>query len=141
MAGGQRNSSLEGYYYEPTVITNLTDDMKLISEECFGIVLPLLPVDNTDDAVNKANSSQFGLGASVWTNNLENGDLIAKRLEAGMVWINDENVAFPEAPWGGYKKSGNGIDLSEFSLYEYTKLKHINRENSTDQRRIWWYPY
>lgn len=141
LTGGKRIEGLNGFYFLPTVITNLTENMKLLKEECFGILLPLLSANTTQEAIQKANNSDYGLGASVWTSNLNHGQEIAKQLEAGMVWINDVNVALPEAPWGGFKKSGNGIDLSEFSFYEYCKIKHINIENSNEQKRIWWYPY
>lgn len=141
LTGGERIKNNKGNYYLPTVLSNITNDMRLMNEECFGLLLPLIKVDSTELAIQQINNSQYGLGASIWTDNIVKGQEIAKKIQTGMVWINDVNVAFPEAPWGGIKISGNGIDLSQFSLFEYVNIKHINTELSKDQRRIWWYPY
>lgn len=141
LTGGERIKNNKGNYYLPTVLSNITNDMRLMNEECFGLLLPLIKVDSTEMAIQRINDSEYGLGASIWTDNIVKGEEIAKRIQTGMVWINDVNVAFPEAPWGGIKISGNGIDLSQFSLFEYVNIKHINTELSKDQRRIWWYPY
>lgn len=138
--GGNR-LNLEGFYYSPTILSNINNDMLLMREECFGLILPLIQYDDNDEVIRQINNSKYGLGASIWSSNLENAKHIAKQIQSGMVWINDVNVAFPEAPWSGLKISGGGIDLSQFSLYEYVNLKHINTELSTEQRRIWWYPY
>jgi len=141
LTGGERIKNNIGNYYLPTVLTNITNDMRLMNEECFGLLLPLIKVDSTELAIEQINNSRYGLGASIWTENIEKGQKIAKKIQTGMVWINDVNVAFPEVPWVGIKNSGNGIDLSQFSLFEYVNIKHINTELSKDQRRIWWYPY
>ncbi len=141
LVGGNRIQNSEGYYYSPTVLTNMNASMRLLSEECFGPVLPIIPVRDTNEAVQLANKSEYGLGASVWTRNLDRGQEIAKEIQSGMVWVNDVNVAFPETPWGGIKRSGIGTELSEWGLYEFVQRKHINVENSTNVRRDWWYPY
>ena len=142
LVGGQRlNSDGVGFYYSPTVLTNISPSMRLMTEECFGPVLPIITVRDTEEAVALANSSIFGLGASVWTSDLIKGRQIADRIESGMVWINDVNVAFPETPWGGVKCSGIGTELSDWGIYEYVRRKHINTESSTNTRRDWWYPY
>ena len=98
-------------------------------------------VSSLDNAIEMANDSIYGLGASVWCSDIAKAEYISSKLDSGMVWVNDVNVAFPEAPWSGVKNSGGGIDLSEFGLYEYVNLKHINKENSSDKTRAWWYPY
>jgi len=141
LIGGNRISDSKGYYFEPTVLTNISLDMKIMNEECFGPLLPIYMVKSNDEAVKLANNSNYGLGASVWTSDNNIGERIAEQLEVGMVWVNDVNVAFPEAPWTATKYSGNGIDLSEFSIYEYITIKHVNKDLSNDKRRIWWYPY
>lgn len=141
LTGGQRLTINKGNYYLPTVLTNISNDMQLMNEECFGLLLPLIKVESTDLAIQQINNSHYGLGASIWTDNIDKGKEIAQKIKTGMIWINDVNVAFPEAPWSGIKCSGNGIDLSQFSLFEYVNIKHINTELSKDQRRIWWYPY
>ncbi len=141
LAGGNRIGNSKGYYFEPTVLTNITREMKIMNEECFGPLLPICLVKSNDEAVKLTNASNYGLGASVWTSDNNKGEKISEQLEVGMVWINDVNVAFPEAPWTATKFSGNGIDLSEFSIYEYVNIKHVNKDLSNDKRRIWWYPY
>ncbi|MDC9723682.1 MAG: aldehyde dehydrogenase family protein [Urechidicola sp.] len=141
VTGGVKIDSLDGFYYKPTVLTNISTNMKLIQEECFGPVMPIIFFDDIDDAIKDINSSKYGLGASVWTSNNEYGKKIAQNIQSGMVWVNDVNVAFAEAPWGGIKDSGNGISLSAKSIYEYTYEKHISIDNSVEIRRSWWYPY
>jgi len=141
LVGGKRIDHSNGYYYSPTVLTNVSSSMRLMTEECFGPVLPIVTVADTQEAVELANKSAYGLGASVWTSDLEKGQEIAKTIQSGMVWINDVNVAFPETPWGGVKCSGIGTELSEWGLYEYVQRKHINVETSPNNRRDWWYPY
>jgi betaine-aldehyde dehydrogenase len=115
--------------------------MKLSQEECFGPLLPVTFVNNTEEAVTLANESQYGLGASIWTSNNNKGIDLAKKLQVGMVWINDVNIAFPEAPWGGKKNSGIGIALSDDAIYEYVNKKHISSDESKEEKRIGWYPY
>lgn len=139
--GGKKLENLKGYYYSPTILINVPHGANLLRQECFGPILPLIAVSNEAEAIEMANDSIYGLGASVWTKDLRRGEAIAAQLFAGMVWVNDVNVAFPEAPWGGQKQSGVGIELSKWGLYEYTHKKHISVELSEDVRRAWWYPY
>jgi len=141
LVGGKRIADSKGYYFLPTVLTDINPSMRLMNEECFGPVLPIVAVNNTQEAIDLTNDSYYGLGASVWTSDTQKGQRIASLLHVGMVWINDVNVAFPETPWGGVKKSGQGVELSEWGLYEYVHKKHINLETSKDARRLWWYPY
>ena len=141
LTGGKRIISEGGYYFEPTVLTQLTPSMRLMNEECFGPVLPIISVPNIDAALEMANDSKYGLGGSVWTRDLENGISIAKSMEVGMAWVNDVNVAFAEAPWSGTKQSGMGVELGEFGIFEYVRPKHISVETSNQTTRDWWYPY
>ena len=141
LTGGKRATALAGSYYEPTVLVNLTPEMMIMQEECFGPVLPIIHVGSIDEAVDQANASIYGLGASVWTSSRGLAERIAERLDVGMVWVNDVNVAFAEAPWGGAKQSGLGYELSPDAILEFTRKKHLNVETSGDVRRFWWYPY
>lgn len=141
LTGGKRNEEKSGWYYLPTILTGLSPDMRIVKEECFGPLLPISFIKDFEEGISLANDSTFGLGASVWTTDNEKGISMARRLEAGMVWVNDVNVAFPEAPWGGRKNSGIGIALSDKAIYEYVVPKHISIEKSEEERRVWWYPY
>jgi acyl-CoA reductase-like NAD-dependent aldehyde dehydrogenase len=139
ITGGKRGA--KSSYFEPTILTDLSPSARILQEECFGPVLPMIAVGSEDEAIRLANDSDYGLGASVWTRDLERGQTIARQLEVGMVWINDVNVALPQAPWAGIRQSGMGFELSGDSILEYTTKKHINIETSTETRRAWWYPY
>lgn len=141
LVGGAYDDGKEGFWYQPTVLTKVTEDMALMQDECFGPLLPVVVVSSIEEGIEMANRSRYGLGASVWTSDLERGQKIARSLDVGMVWVNDVNVAYPEAPWVGRKQSGHGVELSEWGLYEYVQLKHINVETSNEKRRAWWYPY
>jgi acyl-CoA reductase-like NAD-dependent aldehyde dehydrogenase len=139
--GGYRDLGLEGFYFHPTILTSLQPTATLLLEECFGPVMPIVIVDDAAAAVAEANRSNYGLGASVWTTDLLAAETLAKQLRVGMVWINDVNVAFAEAPWGGTRDSGIGFDLSPEAMLEFVTRKHLNVETSNDTRRFWWYPY
>ena len=138
--GGNRRAG-GGYFFEPTVVKGITSDSLVFREEVFGPVLPITVFNEISAAVEFANSSEFGLGASVWTQSADSFRDVARSLEAGMVWHNDVNLAFPEAPWGGVKKSGYGTDLSRWSFDDYTYRKHICIEEGSEPTRAWWYPY
>lgn len=140
LCGGERLSA-EGYYFAPTIITDVDCSKGLMQEECFGPVMPIATFASNDDALRLANQGVYGLGGSVWTRDLARGRQIAEALECGMVWVNDVNVAFPQAPWGGRKSSGIGTELGKWGLHEYVIPKHISLDTSDEQRRAWWYPY
>ena len=115
----------EGFFYSPTVLADATPGMKVMTEETFGPVAPIITVKNDQEAIRVANTTQFGLGASIWTEDREKGTLLARQLETGMVAIN----AFfrPEAcmPFGGIKGSGMGREMSKHGFYEFMHLKSI----------------
>jgi acyl-CoA reductase-like NAD-dependent aldehyde dehydrogenase len=133
---------LSGDFYAPTVLTGVRHDMRIMREEIFGPVLPIIVVDSEDGAVALANDSQFGLGASVWTSDRNRGERFARELEAGMVWINDHMFSHGacQLAWGGVKESGLGRTHSKFGLYECVNVKLRVWEPSTI-RDPWWHPY
>lgn len=142
LAGGKRPEGFStGFWYLPTVLTEVDHSMIVMTEETFGPVLPIVRYKDLSEAIELANRSCYGLGASVWTTDLERGKEVASQIEAGMVWINDVNVPYPQCPWGGVKNSGIGVELSDFGILEFTRIKHINLELGTDTTRAWWYPY
>lgn len=131
----------KGFFFEPTVLVDTTPDMLVEQEDTFGPVVFIKRFSDTEQAIRIVHSVPYDLGASVWTKDSKLGLQIAKQLRTGMVWLNDVNVAFPQAPWCGHKHSGHGIELSEFSFHEYSSLKHISCETGSNKRRGWWFPY
>jgi len=135
-------AGLDGAWYAPAVLTGVTHDMRIMREEIFGPVLPIITVDSEEEAVALANDSDFGLGASVWTSDRERGERIAGDLESGMVWINDHMFSHGacQCAWGGVKDSGLGRTHSKFGLYECVNVKLRVWEGSM-LRDPWWHPY
>jgi succinate-semialdehyde dehydrogenase/glutarate-semialdehyde dehydrogenase len=134
---------LEGKtFYAPTVLTGVTNDMRIMQEEIFGPVVPIMTVDSEEEAIAAANDSPFGLGASVWTRDKDKGRRIARRIQSGMVWINDHMYSHGamQTPWGGVKDSGLGRAHSEVGFHECVNIKHIAYEPGMT-RDFWWYPY
>jgi succinate-semialdehyde dehydrogenase/glutarate-semialdehyde dehydrogenase len=124
------------------VLTGVTPEMRIMREEVFGPVVPIVTVTSEEEAVARANDSEFGLGASVWTQDRAKGELIARRIEAGTVWVNDHMYSHGavQTAWGGVKRSGLGRAHSRFGLLECVSVKHIAWEPSRT-RDFWWYPY
>jgi succinate-semialdehyde dehydrogenase/glutarate-semialdehyde dehydrogenase len=117
--------------------------MRIMREETFGPVLPIMPFDVEDEAILLANDSEFGLSASVWTRDCARGQAIAKRIAAGAVQVNDAVSCFAisEAPHGGIKASGIGRTHGHFGLEEMVRVKYVGRERMPGMKRIWWYGY
>jgi acyl-CoA reductase-like NAD-dependent aldehyde dehydrogenase len=122
---GGRIPSMKGFFYEPTIMTNITENMPVLKEETFGPVAPVIPVKNEDEAIRIANSTEYGLGASIWTSDIEKAQKLAKRIEAGFVAINSQVKSDPRLPFGGVKRSGYGRELSRHALREFANVKTV----------------
>ncbi len=126
--GGCRPSAPElqdGFFYMPTLFTNCTDDMRIVREEVFGPVITVESFKTEEEVVRRANNTIYGLSAGFWTQDHARIKRVSSALRFGTVWINDFNVYFTQAPWGGYKQSGMGRELGKTGLEEYTEVKHI----------------
>lgn len=124
VAGGARPEGLErGYFYRPTIVTDLPQHAPLMGEEVFGPVLPVIPFDTTEEAVALANASEYGLASYVWTSNLKTALRVSEQLEYGMVGVNEWYPAVPEAPFGGMKQSGLGRESGLEGVHEYVEAK------------------
>jgi succinate-semialdehyde dehydrogenase/glutarate-semialdehyde dehydrogenase len=116
----------KGFFYSPLVLTNLTKDMKVLKEETFGPVAPIISVKNEAEALKMANETEFGLGASIWSEDRDRALLLAKTIESGVVVINSLVKSDPRLAFVGVKKSGIGRELSKFGLYEFMNIKSIS---------------
>ena len=123
--GGKRPHGLQGAYFEPTILTNITFDMEVWKEEVFGPVLPIVPFSSEEEAIRLANDSQYGLSGFVYTNDKERAIRVSKQLQAGNISVNNANYVIPEDPFGGYKKSGLGREHGKEGLRELCSLKVI----------------
>lgn len=124
LTGGKRVQG-NGYFYEPTVLSNVTPEMAVLREEVFGPAAPVMIVKNESEAVQEANNSEFGLGASIWTNDLEKGVRLARQIQSGIVRVNEMVRSDPRLPFGGVKYSGIGRELSEFGIKEFVNIKSV----------------
>jgi acyl-CoA reductase-like NAD-dependent aldehyde dehydrogenase len=143
LCGGPREvEGLSGKFIAPTVLTGVTHEMRIMKEEIFGPVLPIVTVDSEEEAVRLANDSEFGLGASVWTKDRAKGERMARRIESGMVWVNDHSFTHGacQCSWGGVKSSGLGRSHSKFGFYECVNVKLVTWEPG-HTRDFWWHPY
>ncbi len=143
LCGGERLSQLGPNFYAPTVIADLNHSMRLLQEETFGPVLPIMPFDTEDEAIRLANDSDFGLAASVWTRDRQRGEAIAKQIHAGTVMVNDVICGFgiSEAPHGGVKSSGLGRTHGKLGLEEMVRVKYLDSDLMPRMKKLWWYGY
>ncbi|KMY53876.1 betaine-aldehyde dehydrogenase [Bacillus sp. FJAT-27231] len=115
----------QGYFVQPTIFADVNDSMTIAREEIFGPVVSALPYEDIDDLIERANKTNYGLAAGVWTENLKNAHYIASRLKAGTVWVNCYNVLDAASPFGGYKQSGLGREMGSYALDAYTEVKSV----------------
>jgi succinate-semialdehyde dehydrogenase/glutarate-semialdehyde dehydrogenase len=124
LTGGERGAG-KGWYYQPTVLADVTEDMPVFKEETFGPVAAVLRVRDADEAVRVANDSAYGLGASVWTRDLRLGEALARKIESGAVFVNGMVASDPRLPFGGVKRSGYGRELSSYGIKEFVNIQTI----------------
>ena len=124
LCGGGRVGD-QGYFIEPTIFDNVSDNMNIAQEEIFGPVMSIIPFKDVDEVVRRANATNYGLAAAVWTRDVSKAHTIANRLRAGTVWVNCYDVFDAAAPFGGFKQSGIGRELGEYALSNYTEVKTV----------------
>lgn len=124
LTGGNRVGD-KGYFFKPTIIKNISNKMRIYREETFGPIASLVVVDDEKDAIKITNESSFGLGASVWTDDLDKAERISRVLESGMVSVNNMLVSDPRVPFGGIKQSGFGRELSKYGMLEFVNIKSV----------------
>jgi acyl-CoA reductase-like NAD-dependent aldehyde dehydrogenase len=125
LTGGEQKVGSKGYFYKPTILGNITPNMRIVNEEVFGPVAPILIAENENEAIKLANDSEFGLGASIWTQDLENAEVLSSIIKSGIVSVNNVVVSDPRVPFGGIKKSGFGRELSRYGMLEFVNIKSI----------------
>jgi succinate-semialdehyde dehydrogenase/glutarate-semialdehyde dehydrogenase len=144
LTGGERNPDFpDGLFYEPTVISGATNEMRAMQEETFGPTLPIMGFTTEEEAVRLANDSEFGLTASVWTGDMARGKRVAKRIEAGSVCVNEVlyTHGIGQTPWGGFKNSGYGRTHGLEGLMELVQPQHLHVNHVAILPDAWWLPY
>jgi acyl-CoA reductase-like NAD-dependent aldehyde dehydrogenase len=143
LAGGSRLRELGANFYAPTVLADVTHDMRVMREETFGPVLPVMAFSDDDEAVRLVNDSDYGLAASVWTRDAARGERLARRIHTGTVMVNDVISCFgiSEAPHGGVKASGIGRTHGRFGLDEMVRVKYLDTDRMPGMKKVWWYGY
>ena len=122
--GGERVGN-RGYFIRPTVFADVQDDMTIAREEIFGPVMSVIAFKDVDEAIARANNTDYGLAAGVWTSDIKKAHAVANGVRAGTVWVNCYHVLDTRAPFGGFKQSGMGRELGEYALHEYTEVKTV----------------
>ena len=120
LVGGDTDPSIPGYFIPVTVLDNPPEDARIVAEEQFGPVMPLMKFSTVDEAIERANNSHYGLAGSVWTSDTDAGVAVAERMETGTIWINESMNLSPFAPFGGHKQSGFGAEMGTEGLLEFT---------------------
>ena len=115
----------KGFFYKPTILKNIKSNMRIATEETFGPVAPITIVENESEAIKFANESEFGLGASIWTKDLAKADKMSRRIDSGIVSVNNVVISDPRIPFGGIKHSGFGRELSRYGMLEFVNLKSV----------------
>ena len=125
IVGGDSPADLPGYFFSPTLLTDVRPDMRVVREEIFGPVLVAMPFDDVDSVVEQANDGPYGLAASIWSNDLTAVNRLVPRLKAGTIWINCHNLIDPALPFGGMKQSGLGREMGSDVIEMYTETKSV----------------
>jgi succinate-semialdehyde dehydrogenase/glutarate-semialdehyde dehydrogenase len=143
LCGGNRLRELGPNFYAPTVLAGVTPQMRILREETFGPVLPVVPFDSEDEAIRLANDSEYGLAASIWTRDRSRGQVLARHIQAGTVMINDVLTCFgiSEAPHGGVKNSGLGRTHGRLGMEEMVWPKYVDSDGLPGMKKLWWYGY
>jgi acyl-CoA reductase-like NAD-dependent aldehyde dehydrogenase len=123
-----------GYFFPPTIVTNISEGVRLVDEEQFGPALPIMPFKDVEQALERANATQYGLGGSVWTSDIELGKHLARLLDCGTAWVNQHGSVGMYAPFGGVKWSGIGYEYGNWGLDEYFQYQILNSANSPARR-------
>lgn len=124
LTGGSRLNS-KGFFFRPTIMKNISSNMRIANEEVFGPIAPVIIVENEYEAMSIANDSEYGLGASLWTQDLDKAEKLSRAVESGIVTINNVVISDPRVPFGGIKKSGFGRELSRYGMLEFVNIKSI----------------
>ena len=125
LTGGERIIKNKGYFYKPTVLKNISPKMLIAQEEVFGPVAPIIVADDEMQAIKLANDTQYGLGASIWTEDLDNAEKLSRMVQSGVVSVNNVVASDPRVPFGGVKKSGFGRELSRYGMLEFVNIKSV----------------
>ncbi len=123
--GGTPKDQQKGYFVEPTIFTNCTNDMRIAKEEVFGPVLAVIPFKTVEEVAEQANKTTFGLSGAVWTKDVKKAHKLAAQIKAGTIWVNCYNAFDPAVPFGGYKMSGYGRELGKHSIELYSNIKSV----------------
>jgi acyl-CoA reductase-like NAD-dependent aldehyde dehydrogenase len=132
----------KGFFFKPTVLVNVDHSMDILQSETFGPVIPIMPFKSVDEAIDLANKSFYGLGASIITQDKKLANSVASSLDVGMVWINEPLISMASCPWVARKGSGLGYELGELGIREFLKPKLVSSQFEDNEKpRTWWYPY
>ena len=112
-----------GYFFPVTIVKDIPEESRLVQEEPFGPILPIIKFSDVEDALKRANAVSVGLGGSVWSSDVEKAQALAARLECGTAWVNNHAMIQPDAPFGGVKQSGVGVEFGRYGLVEYTNIQ------------------
>ncbi len=143
LTGGERNPEYAGYFYKPTVLTQIDHSFRCVKEETFGPLLPIMTFKTEEEAIHLANDSIYALTASVWTKNLKRGEKLARQIRTGTAMVNEctYSYAICQTPWGGLRHSGFGRTHGKIGLHELVHVLHVHENRMPGFRDFWWYGY
>jgi acyl-CoA reductase-like NAD-dependent aldehyde dehydrogenase len=121
-----------GYFFEPTILTGLSDGTRIVDEEQFGPALPVVPYRDLGDAIDRANATHFGLSGSVWGADADRAADVAAQLECGTAWVNTHLALAPQQPFGGFKWSGIGVENGPWGLAEFSEFQVVHRSKAAN---------